>query len=129
MKTVDEICTALICCLRHNDTSHCDLCPYSDHDVCCRVDLRDDVIAYLKYQKELDGIQVNSKPIPSGIQYSKEERLRLRNALLYIADCMIAVNDMKEMNNCNNCGIKPICADAPELGTPVRWNCPLWQEK
>jgi len=63
------------------------------------------------------------------VAMTKEERLKLRNALLYIADCMIAVNDMEQMHNCNDCGIKKRCAYAPELGTPVRWNCPLWQEK
>ena len=60
---------------------------------------------------------------------TKDERIKLRKALLYIADCMIAVNDMESMNNCNNCGIKKCCGYAPEVGTPVRWNCPLWQEK
>jgi hypothetical protein len=60
---------------------------------------------------------------------TKDERIKLRTALLYIADCMVAVNDMQEMNNCNNCGIKNRCAYAPEVGTPVRWNCPLWQGK
>lgn len=60
---------------------------------------------------------------------NKEDRMKLREMLLYIADCMVAVNDMQEMPNCNDCGIKNRCAYAPEVGTPVRWNCPLWQEK
>lgn len=60
---------------------------------------------------------------------TREERIKLRRALLYIADCMIAVNDMEEMNNCNNCGTKKTCPYAPEVGTPVRYNCPLWKEK
>ena len=60
---------------------------------------------------------------------NKEDRMKLREMLLYIADCMVAVNDMQEMPNCNDRGIKNRCAYAPEVGTPVRWNCPLWQEK
>ena len=60
---------------------------------------------------------------------TKEELIRLRKVLLYIADCMIAVNDMMEMHNCNDCGIKNKCEYAPGLGQKVRWNCPLWQEE
>ena len=59
---------------------------------------------------------------------TKEERIILRKALLYIADCMVAVNDMQEMHNCNDCGIRKRCEYLPDVGTPVRWNCPLWQE-
>jgi len=60
---------------------------------------------------------------------TREDRVKLRNMLLYIADCMVAVNDMEQMHNCNDCRIKNRCAYAPEVGTPVRWNCPLWEEK
>lgn len=59
---------------------------------------------------------------------TREERCKLRKMLLYIADCMIFVNDMEQMHNCNDCGIKNRCSYVPEPGTPVRWNCPLWQE-
>lgn len=58
---------------------------------------------------------------------TKEERIRLRKALLYIADCLAAVNDMQEMHNCNDCGIKNKCEYVPEPGQKVRWNCPLWR--
>lgn len=60
---------------------------------------------------------------------TKEERIRVRNALLYIADCMAAVNDMQETHNCNDCGIEKRCSYAPAPGQRVRWNCPLWQER
>lgn len=59
---------------------------------------------------------------------TKDELMKLRSMLLYLADCLVAINDMWGSNNCNNCGIKNRCTYAPEVGTPVRWNCPLWQE-
>lgn len=56
---------------------------------------------------------------------TKEERTKLRTALLCIADCMEMANELQEMNNCNNCGARKYCQYAPELGKPVRWNCPF----
>ena len=58
---------------------------------------------------------------------TREDRMRLREFLLYLADCMLAVNDMQEMHNCNDCAIKRKCGYVPTLGQRVRWNCPLWQ--
>lgn len=60
---------------------------------------------------------------------NRQDRAKLRSMLHYIADCMIAIDDMEQMNNCNNCGIQKRCAYVPEVGTPVRWNCPLWKER
>ena len=60
---------------------------------------------------------------------TREDRIKLRSMLLYIADCMVLVNDVEQMHNCNDCGIKRQCAYVPEIGMPVRWNCPLWQDK
>ena len=60
---------------------------------------------------------------------TKEERLKLRQTLLYLADVMVAVDTMQSMHNCNDCGIVRKCDYVPEPGAPVRWNCPLWQEK
>ena len=60
---------------------------------------------------------------------TKEERINLRNALLYIADCMSAVNEMQETHNCNDCGLKLRCAYVQQAGQPVRWNCPLWRKE
>ena len=60
---------------------------------------------------------------------TKDERMRLRQTLLYLADCLAAVNDMTEMHNCNDCGKKLDCPYVPIPGTPVRWNCPLWEER
>lgn len=58
---------------------------------------------------------------------TREDRLRLREVLLYLADCLVAVNDMQEMHNCNDCAISRKCAYVPMPGQRVRWNCPLWQ--
>ena len=60
---------------------------------------------------------------------TKDERRKLREMLLYLADCMVAVDDMQSQHNCNDCGIKNKCAYTPKLGTPVRWNCVLWEPK
>lgn len=60
---------------------------------------------------------------------TKDERLKLRQTLLYLADCMVAVDSMTEMHNCNDCGAVRRCAYVPEPGQPVRWNCPLWEGK
>lgn len=60
---------------------------------------------------------------------TKEERLKLRQTLLYLADVMVAVDDMREMHDCNDCGIVRKCAYAPKPGQVVRSNCPLWEEK
>ena len=58
---------------------------------------------------------------------TREDRLRLREVLLYLADCLVAVNDMQEMHNCNDCAISRKCAYVPMPGQCARWNCPLWQ--
>ena len=63
------------------------------------------------------------------MNFTKEDRMKLREIMLYIADCMVAMNDIQSMHNCNDCGIVRRCAYVPEPGTPVRWNCPLWQER
>lgn len=60
---------------------------------------------------------------------TKDERFKLRQMLLYLADCMVAADSMTEMPNCNDCGIIRHCAYVPDPGQPVRWNCPLWQSK
>lgn len=60
---------------------------------------------------------------------TKDERLKLRQTLLYLADAMVAVDTMKEMHNCNDCGNVRQCSYVPEPGQPVRWNCPLWEGK
>lgn len=60
---------------------------------------------------------------------TKDERTKLRQALLYLADCLAAVNDMTEMHNCNDCEKTRVCPYAPMPGMPVRWNCPLWEER
>ncbi len=59
---------------------------------------------------------------------TREERIKLRTDLLYIADCLELINDLEISNNCNNCGIKGLCEYTPEVGEPVRWNCPLWKD-
>lgn len=57
---------------------------------------------------------------------TREEREELRKNLLYLADCMILINDIEKMPSCNDCGIKFRCAYCPNVGQPVRYNCPLW---
>ena len=51
--TYDDIVAALIQCLRGNDVSHCEGCPYNSVDFRCRLKLRDDVIALLKAQEPI----------------------------------------------------------------------------
>lgn len=58
---------------------------------------------------------------------TRDERIMLRNALLYIADCMIYVNNMEKMPTCNDC-IRKNCKYRPEFGDPVRYNCPHHME-
>ncbi len=60
---------------------------------------------------------------------TRDERIKLRSYLLYIADCLLLMNDMEKMHNCNDCGIKGLCGETPRCGEPVRWNCPHWVEK
>ena len=50
MKKREEILMALERCLRGNDVSHCEKCPYDAIDFRCRVNLRDDVFSLLKAQ-------------------------------------------------------------------------------
>ena len=50
---------------------------------------------------------------------TSDERMKIREALLYIADCMVAVNDMHSQHNCNDCGLKLRCAYVPHPGQPV----------
>lgn len=52
--TRGEIITALTQCLRGNDASHCDGCPYNSNDFRCRLDLRDDAIELLKAQEPIE---------------------------------------------------------------------------
>lgn len=63
------------------------------------------------------------------VEMTREERAKLRSVLLYVADCMLAVDEMQSQHNCNDCGLKRECAYVPKLGQPVRWNCPLWQKR
>ena len=60
---------------------------------------------------------------------TREDRAKLRNTLLYLADCLVFVKDMEGMTNCNTCGQKGKCGFAPEPGEPIRYNCPHWKEK
>ena len=60
---------------------------------------------------------------------TKDERLKLRQALLYLADVLVAVDELGKMHDCNDCGNVLKCEYAPEPGQPVRWNCPLWEGK
>ena len=57
---------------------------------------------------------------------TKEEREELRKNLLYLADCMILINDIENMQSCNDCGIKFRCAYCPRVGQSVRYTCPLF---
>lgn len=52
-----------------------------------------------------------------------------KHMLADITDAPTIVIPMTLGRDCNNCGAKRDCKYAPELGTPVRWNCPLWQDK
>ena len=47
----EKVIKALTQCLRGNDTSHCDGCPYNSKDFRCRLDLRNDAIELLKAQE------------------------------------------------------------------------------
>ena len=63
------------------------------------------------------------------MQIREEDRTKIRDALLYLADSMILLNDISKMSTCNDCGIKKKCAYCPRVGAPVRYNCPLWQSE
>ena len=63
------------------------------------------------------------------MQIREEDRTRIRETLLYLADSMILLNDISKMHTCNDCGISTKCAYCPRVGKPVRYNCPLWQQK
>ena len=63
------------------------------------------------------------------MQIREEDRAKIRETLLYIADSMILLNDIAKMNTCNDCGISRKCAYCPRPGESVRYNCPLWQPK
>lgn len=58
---------------------------------------------------------------------TKEERIKLRETLLYLADGLIVLNDIEHMHSCNDCGIQRKCQYVPRIGQPVRYNCPLWE--
>lgn len=62
------------------------------------------------------------------MRIGEEERAKIRESLLYLADSMILLNDISKMNTCNDCGISTKCAYCPRVGKPVRYNCPLWQQ-
>lgn len=52
MAKIDNVMLAVTHCLRSNDCSHCEACPYNDGaDYGCRARLRDDIIELLKAQE------------------------------------------------------------------------------
>lgn len=47
--------------------------------------------------------------------------------MVYLADALALVRQIRDMPNCNSCGVKG-CKFRPEWGMPVRYNCPLYAE-
>lgn len=60
----------------------------------------------------------------SRLDQDREELIRL---IISICDYARLGYNVSTHNNCNNCADKQ-CIYKPELGKPVRWNCPLWKE-
>lgn len=50
-----------------------------------------------------------------------------------VLDYVPAYRRIAQMPNCNDCeiacGIAKTCKVKPELGEPLRFNCPLWKEQ
>ena len=63
------------------------------------------------------------------MRIGEEERAKIMEALLYLADSMVLLNDIAKMNTCNDCGIQRKCNYCPRPGESVRYNCPLWQQQ
>ena len=59
---------------------------------------------------------------------TREARMELHNTLIYLADCLLAVDMLSRMHSCNDCGNVRACAYAPTWGEEVRYNCPLWAQ-
>lgn len=50
------------------------------------------------------------------------------SSVAYILDSLMALRNIEESGNCNNCCLVKNCEYAPKAGQPVRINCPLWVE-
>ena len=46
----------------------------------------------------------------------------------YILECIATLKSIQELGDCNTCGSKD-CQYRPELGKPVRYNCPHYEAK
>ncbi len=46
----------------------------------------------------------------------------------YLYDCLRALRNIWELNDCNKCGKKRECEYVPKPGQIVRYNCPLFEE-
>lgn len=41
----------------------------------------------------------------------------------------VYTEQMTKQHDCNDCGVAKSCEHLPQIGQPVRVNCPLWQDK
>lgn len=60
------------------------------------------------------------------------ERNRLKDIILdtrYVLECLVSLDKIQSLGNCNNCNLSNRCKYAPELGDPVRYNCPFYESK
>lgn len=56
-------------------------------------------------------------------------RNEIIEAIYYIADTLRYAEQIKELNNCNDCAKKMSCEYRPEWGRMVRINCPLYKSE
>lgn len=57
---------------------------------------------------------------------TKDERIKMREALLWLADMLLYAEKTMDACDCNNCGKWMRCEYLPKPGQLVRINCPLW---
>lgn len=55
--------------------------------------------------------------------------VQIRNALFKLIDALNYMDQICNLHDCNDCGIKNECQYLPKLGDAVRINCPLWKPK
>ena len=60
---------------------------------------------------------------------TKDERIKVRKTLLWLADMLMYAESTMDSGDCNNCGKVLRCAYIPKPGQLVRINCPLWAAK
>lgn len=63
-------------------------------------------------------------------KYTNDDFRRMKiiaDNLAYVADALKTLDEIMHLPDCNECGKKWECKYVPDWGSPVRFNCPLFE--